>query len=155
MRKNRYIITPVLFLVLLAALLLYGLWQDENYHTESTQTLSCKIVAVADGDTLTAQCNAMGKAGQVRIRLMAIDAPEYDYKNAVNIQPYAAQSRDHLKTMCLHKEAEISVYYEDQYGRSVADVRCQEVDVSVAQIEAGMAWVYDRYSQRTRKLVQS
>ncbi|MGL4666640.1 MAG: thermonuclease family protein [Saezia sp.] len=139
MRKKKNILLPFLFLVLLAALVLYQQWQPKE---EDGQALECKIMGIADGDTLTAQCDS----AKIRIRLMAIDAPEYDYKNSANIQPYARQSRDYLKSLCLHAQAKIFVHYADQYGRSVADVRCGNVDVSEAQIRAGMAWVYDRYA---------
>ena len=38
--------------------------------------LLCLVVAIADGDTLTARCGAPGAYRQVHVRIAAIDAPE-------------------------------------------------------------------------------
>ena len=70
-----------LFLLFLAALMLYNEWQQllpgESYteaKAEDVQTLLCTVVAVADGDTLTAQCGAGGQSERLRVRLMGIDS---------------------------------------------------------------------------------
>jgi len=39
-------------------------------------TLLCLVVAVADGDTLTARCGEPGHYEQVKVRLAEIDVPE-------------------------------------------------------------------------------
>lgn len=39
-------------------------------------TMTCLVVRVADGDTLTARCGAPGDYQQVKLRSAEIDAPE-------------------------------------------------------------------------------
>jgi len=156
MKRRQNVFLSLLFLFFLGALLVYNEWQqfqegETGERARAVEPLLCTVVSVADGDTLTAECDESGKSTRtggtrVRVRLMAIDAPEYDYKVSANIQPYGRESREHLKRLCLHVRAEVFVYYTDQYGRSVADVVCHGMDVSEAQIGAGMAWVYDRYA---------
>ena len=44
----------------------------------------------------------------------------------------------------------------DRYGRTVARVECDGTDANAAQIEAGLAWVFDRYvTDRTLYAVQA
>lgn len=42
----------------------------------SIATLICLVVAISDGDTLTARCGAPGAYHQVKVRIAAIDAPD-------------------------------------------------------------------------------
>lgn len=108
--------------------------------------LLCFVVAVADGDTLTARCGFSGLFQSTRVRIAAIDAPE-------RRQAFGPQSREHLVALCLRKRAHITVLERDRYGRSVAQVRCQGQDVSTAQVRAGMAWVYTSYADNFPQLV--
>lgn len=96
---------------------------------------ACFIVAISDGDTLTAKCD--GNV-QVKVRLAEIDAPE-------KAQPFGRRSKQSLSKMCYQAEAKIEVVDTDRYGRSVARVICNGVDVNAEQVRLGMAWVYDKY----------
>lgn len=95
---------------------------------------TCLIVAIADGDTMTALCNQK----QVKIRLAEIDAPE-------KAQPFGQRSKQSLSDLCYQKQAEIRVQTKDRYGRSVARVICDGTDANAEQVARGMAWVYDKY----------
>ena len=97
--------------------------------------LMCLVVGVADGDTLTVQCN---DSKQVKIRLSEIDAPE-------KRQPFGNRSKQSLSDMCLQKKVKIKKQTKDRYGRTVARVICDGVDANEEQIKRGMAWVYDKY----------
>lgn len=108
--------------------------------------LLCFVVSVADGDTLTARCGLAGLFRSTRVRIAAIDAPE-------RRQAFGSQSRQNLVNLCLKKTARITVLERDRYGRSVATVRCQGQDVSTAQVQAGLAWVYTAYAQDFPELV--
>lgn len=99
----------------------------------------CLIVAIADGDTLTARCGQPGAYEQVKVRLSAIDAPERK-------QPFGNVSRQYLAALCFQQQATITSHGSDRYHRTIADVQCQGKDASTEQVQAGMAWVYDRYS---------
>jgi endonuclease YncB( thermonuclease family) len=103
------------------------------------ELLTCLIVGISDGDTLTARYGEPDTYEQVKIRLAAIDAPERG-------QPFGRASRRELADLCHGQRATIRVRDHDRYGRAVADVTCREQDASTAQVRAGMAWVYDKYA---------
>lgn len=103
------------------------------------ETLVCLIVGVTDGDTLTARCGEAGAYAQVKVRLAAIDAPE-------RAQPFGRVSRQALAGLCHGEQATLHIRSYDRYGRAIADVTCRNQDASSAQVRAGMAWVYERYS---------
>jgi endonuclease YncB( thermonuclease family) len=102
--------------------------------------LLCLVVAIADGDTLTARCGEPGEYMQVKVRISAIDSPE-------KAQPFGQRSRQSLAELCHQQPARITERARDRYGRSVADVECQGRDVGQHQVATGMAWVYDRYAK--------
>ena len=111
----------------------------QNARIMIIETLVCIIVGVTDGDTLTARCGEAGAYAQVKVRLSAIDAPE-------RAQPFGRVSRQALAGLCHGEQATLHVRSHDRYGRAIADVTCRNQDASTAQVRAGMAWVYDRYS---------
>ena len=60
-------------------------------------------------------------------------------------QPWGNRSRQHLAALCFGKPAIVSPRVTDRYGRTVARVECDGVDVSAEQVRVGKAWVFDRY----------
>lgn len=94
----------------------------------------CVVLSVHDGDTLTAVCDGARR----EVRLMEIDAPELG-------QPYARASRRALSVLCAGAAAYVRAGQPDRYGRTLARVRCQGRDASLAQVEAGMAWAFTKY----------
>lgn len=100
--------------------------------------LLCLVIAISDGDTLTARCGEQGQFEQVKVRLAEIDAPE---KN----QPDGQQSKNFLSQLCFQKLASITPMGRDRYGRTIGRVRCGEVDANAAMVKAGMAWAYTQY----------
>lgn len=109
--------------------------------------LFCLVVAVADGDTLTARCGVPGAYEQVKVRIAAIDAPE-------KAQPFGQRSKQYLSDLCFREAAAIKPSSRDRYGRTVADVQCKGQDVGKTQVAAGMAWVFDRYAEGYEHLYQ-
>lgn len=112
--------------------------------TASTATvplaaLLCLVVAISDGDTLTARCGAPGAYHQVKVRVAAIDAPE-------SRQAFGQKSRQNLARLCFKQRALLKPVDEDVYGRMVADVRCGGADVASSQVRSGLAWVYTPYA---------
>lgn len=103
--------------------------------------LLCLVVAISDGDTLTARCGTPGRYQQLTVRIAAIDAPERK-------QAFGQKSRQHLAQMCFKRQATLQPIEEDSYGRTVANVRCGGADVATAQVTAGLAWVYTPYADR-------
>ncbi len=113
--------------------------------------LLCLVIAVSDGDTLTARCGAAHAPVQIKVRIAAIDAPE-------SRQAFGPQSRKNLAQLCLRQRARIQLLEKDRYGRNVANVRCgnastrtspsEGADVAAAQVSAGLAWVYTAYARK-------
>lgn len=114
--------------VWLAALL--ALWLGVAHAAE----FSGKVVAVADGDTLT----VLVDRHQVKVRLTEIDAPE---KN----QPFGNRSKQSLADLAFGKVVRLVTYDEDRYGRTLGRVYVGKQDVNAEQVRRGMAWGFDRY----------
>jgi endonuclease YncB( thermonuclease family) len=94
--------------------------------------ISGKVVAVADGDTLTI-VDSQNK--RVIIRLAEIDAPE-------KRQAWGAKSRRSLSVLCQGKIVAVSIRGRDRYRRALGHVSCGGVMANDRQVETGMAWVY-------------
>ncbi|MCJ9707769.1 thermonuclease family protein [Bordetella hinzii] len=95
-----------------------------------------RVVAVADGDTLTI---LDASRQQHRIRLAEIDAPEKG-------QPFGQRSKQSLSGLCFGREAVIEDRGHDRYGRTIGRVSCAGIDANAEQVRRGMAWVFDRYA---------
>ncbi len=102
-------------------------------HAAFGETISGRVVAVADGDTLT-MVDAAKK--QYKIRLSEIDAPERK-------QAFGTQSRQSLAALCLKKPAQAAIEGKDR-DRYIGDVTCAGIDASAEQVRRGMAWVSAR-----------
>ncbi len=100
-------------------------------------TLTGKVVKVADGDSITVLDNTNT---QQRIRLQGIDAPERK-------QPFGNASRKHLTTLVAGKTVTVKWDKRDRYRRIVGFVIVDGHDVNLAQVKAGMAWFYRYYQQ--------
>jgi endonuclease YncB( thermonuclease family) len=101
-------------------------------HAASGETISGKVIAVADGDTLTV---VDAGAKRHRIRLAEIDAPERK-------QSFGAKSRQSLSEICLQKPAVVEALAKDGNQRLVGKVSCAGVDANAEQVRRGMAWVF-------------
>lgn len=95
-----------------------------------------QVVAVADGDSLT----VLHDGRPLKIRLANIDAPEKS-------QPFGQRSKQSLSDLCYRRDATYQAQTTDRYGRTVALVQCAGVDVNRAQVERGLAWVFERYNK--------
>ena len=101
------------------------------------QTLTGRVVRVADGDTVTVLDSSNT---QHRIRLEGIDAPE-------SHQAFGAQSKQSLAQMIFDKD--VTVFYQktDQYGRLVGKITLDGKDINLEQVKLGMAWHYKEYQR--------
>lgn len=101
--------------------------------------LACLVIAIADGDTLTARCQLPTGVENIKVRLAEIDAPEKG-------QAFGNRSKQHLAELCLKKAATVRPQTTDRYGRTVARIECDGTDANVEQVRSGMAWVFDKYA---------
>ena len=105
----------------------------------SAETLTGKVVRIADGDTFTLLINKK----QHRIRLHGIDAPE-----TKGGQPYSQKSKDYLASLIAGKGVTVNVRDTDRYGRYIGVVSTSSVkDVNLEMLKAGMAWHYSHFDK--------
>lgn len=95
-----------------------------------------EVIGISDGDTMTL---LVGRK-PLKIRLANIDAPE-------KAQAYGERSKQSLSDLCWGKDATYASQTVDRYGRTVAVVYCDNIEVNRAQVERGLAWVYEKYNQ--------
>ena len=101
------------------------------------ETLTGKVVRIADGDTFT----LLVEKKQHRIRLYGIDAPE-----TKGGQPYSQKSKDYLASMIAGKTVTVEVKDTDRYGRYLGVVSTSDIkDVNLEMLRSGMAWHYDYF----------
>ena len=97
---------------------------------------SGRVLAVADGDTLTVVHNE----AETRVRLNGIDAPEQN-------QPFGESSRAFTTALVLGKTVTIHEHAEDNYGRTIGDVILPDGrTLNQELLRAGMAWWYHEHS---------
>jgi endonuclease YncB( thermonuclease family) len=101
------------------------------------QTLTGRVVRVADGDTVTVLDSSNT---QYRIRLEGIDAPE-------SHQAFGTQSKKNLSDMVFGRDVTVVYQKTDQYGRLVGKITLDGKDINLEQVQAGMAWHYKEYQR--------
>ena len=98
-------------------------------------TLSGRVVAVHDGDTITVLDT---NRTQHKIRLAGIDAPELG-------QAFGNPSKQNLSKWVYNRQVIVDWKKRDRYGRTVGVVLVDSHDVNLEQVRAGMAWWYRQY----------
>ena len=92
-----------------------------------------------DGDTCTSTDGE-------KIRLACIDTPELRGKRADPIPAKAA--RDYLNGLVAGEEVSIRRITKDRYGRTVAELSKDGVNIQEQLVDKGFASVYKRYSDQ-------
>ncbi len=108
----------------------------------SAGTIQGKVVAVADGDTITVLDASNTKH---KIRLQGIDAPE-------KAQAFGQKSKQSLHQMVHSKQVSIEFQKKDKYGRTVGKVVHNGNDICLEQLKLGMAWHYKQYESEQPKV---
>jgi endonuclease YncB( thermonuclease family) len=107
----------------------------------SAAEFSAKVIAVMDGDTVLIKRDS----GVLKIRLTDIDAPE-------KAQPFGETSKRSLSDMVLGKIVNINSQAMDKYGRMVARLEVNGLNVNAEMIRLGMAWEYSRFYNNKKLL---
>lgn len=93
-----------------------------------------ECVGIADGDTISVMHD--GKAE--KIRLYGIDCPEAK-------QDFGTRARAFTADMAFRRTVTVTPVDKDRYGRTVALIAVDGIPLNSALVDAGLAWVYDRY----------
>lgn len=99
------------------------------------EAIQGRVVSVTDGDTikvLTANHDLFS------VRLMGIDAPE-------KRQDFGGHSKRHLSDLLFNQAVDVEWAKKDRYGRIVGKVLLRNEDINLKQIQAGLAWWYQKY----------
>jgi endonuclease YncB( thermonuclease family) len=99
-----------------------------------TSSFEGQVIRVTDGDSITV------RAGEenIKVRLAQIDAPETG-------QPWGTRSRQELADMVAGRTVIIKSTGQDRYGRTIAQIEADGVDVNRDMITRGAAWAYTTY----------
>ena len=92
-----------------------------------------------DGDTCTSSTGE-------KIRLACIDTPELKGNRAKSIPAKAA--RDYLNDLVAGEKVSIRRITKDRYGRTVADISKEDVNIQQRLVEKGFARIYKRYADQ-------
>ena len=101
----------------------------------SVSAFTGRVIGVADGDTISVLRN--GEV--VRIRVEGIDCPELG-------AAFSAKAKKFTSVLVYDKSVEVQSEKTDRYGRLVARVFVNGQDLSLALIQAGLAWHYKQFS---------
>jgi endonuclease YncB( thermonuclease family) len=104
------------------------------------QTITGKVVAIADGDTLTV-LDASNR--QHKIRLDGIDAPE-------SSQDWGSRAKQSLSDLVFGKTVTVISSKKDRYGRTLGKVMLEKLDINLEQVRRGFAWFYRYYAKELR-----
>ena len=115
-----------------AGLGIVSVWFLKIFNTKSSGT----VQKVLDGDTIEIRTE---DGEELRIRLDGIDAPE---KN----QPHGTLSTIALRKQIQSKLVQIKIKGKDRYGRTVARIFLDGVDINKWMVINGHAWWYSKFS---------
>ncbi len=132
MKRTKY---PILVIIIITVLLISnGLFQNFSFAISPNE---CKVLKIYDGDTMTLQC----QSAKVKVRLYCIDTPEMRQK------PWGTQARDYLRSITPQSVRLVKID-KDRYGRIVGEVYSGDINLNLAQVEAGKAAVYNTYCKK-------
>jgi endonuclease YncB( thermonuclease family) len=100
-------------------------------------TVTGKVVAIADGDTLTVLDDAKE---QHKIRLHGIDAPEKG-------QAFGTKARENLTAKVFGKIVRVEIVDVDRYRREVGRIYLGDRFIDLEMVRDGFAWRYVRYDK--------
>ena len=96
------------------------------------ETLTVKVVHIADGDTITVLDAANV---QHRIHLWDIDAPERK-------QPFGTKAKETLAAKIHDKRVTIETHVTDKYSRTLGTVCLDGQEVNLRMVQERFAWWY-------------
>jgi len=96
------------------------------------------VTHVDDGDTIICENRDI----TIRVRLVAINAPELSHSKKKDDQPFSLEAKNVLEKLVLNKVVDIKGYGLDDYNRLLAVVNSGGRNINLEMIKQGMAEVY-------------
>jgi micrococcal nuclease len=110
--------------------------RSSGYRALVGKTISVTVTSIVDGDTVHV---AAPNSPTLTVRLDGIDAPERG-------EPFSTQATRAMRVLIFTKKVVLTGTDVDRYGRLVARIRVNGVDVSDALVRQGLACHFTRYS---------
>jgi len=136
LHKQKYPVLAIVIIAIASLLVNNNLLKNAFSPTAPNE---CQVLKVYDGDTMTLQC--AGKSEKTKVRMYCIDTAEIRQK------PWGHQARDHLRSIAGETVRLVEIN-KDRYGRTVGEVYNGEMNLNLAQVQAGQAAVYDTYCKK-------
>jgi len=112
--------------------------------SSAVQDFTAKVVAVADGDTIT----VLRDRTQVRIRLDGIDCPERG-------QAFGSRAKSFTSQLAFGNVVTIRPRNKDRYGRTVAEIVLPDGrNLNHELVQAGFAWWVRKYAPHDAELAR-
>lgn len=97
-----------------------------------------KVIRVYDGNTIK-----VARSGYaIKVRLIAIDAPETSKRKYQPGQPYSQEAKKYLEGLVLNMTVSITGYDLDVYNRLLGVIYLNGTNINLEMIRAGLAEVY-------------
>lgn len=95
---------------------------------------NAKVIKIFDGDSFIVLKDKIS----IEIRLSSIDAPEY-------FQDYGRECKNVLSDLILSKTISIKPNGKDKYGRTIAFVYYNNININQEMVKRGCAFAYIKY----------
>lgn len=128
---KRSILFSAILLLLFTALLAWHIMQEK-------ETEQYRVVRIADGDSFTVSKNG----DELEVRLFGIDAPERE-------QPYYRKAGLFTEKFLKKGTIRVEAIDRDRFGRTVAWVYVDSLNLNHVLVGHGLAWHFTRYSSDT------
>ena len=102
-----------------------------------------KVISVYDGDTITVRTTET-----IKIRLDGVDAPELK-------QPHGQASKQALSALVFGKTITVKPKSKDRYGRTIARLEADGIDINLQMVATGHAHWYQQYAKNDMPLANA
>ncbi len=109
------------------------------------KTLTGTVIGVLDGDTIKVRLSS----GDYRVRLFGIDTPEISHSRKEPGQPYGRQAKKFTNQLVRKKIVTLQVLDTDRYGRLIALVNVDGINLNKELVKTGLTWVYRQYCKNS------
>jgi len=109
------------------------------------------VIKVFDGDSVTIGAELQKKIYKFSVRLARIDCPELKGCQNNNEKICAKVARDRLKELILNKMVKIDVKCIEKYGRLLAEIYIDNINISDYLLKENLAIKYDGGSKNESK----